>query len=66
VAILLVVGTQNVDEQVSVHFLFWTFDAPLIVFFLASVLLGVLGVELARFSRQRRRRGPPASNRPPG
>ena len=66
VAIVLVVGTQNFDERASVHFLFWSFDAPLLVFFLASVGLGVLAGELVRFSRQlRQRRDPPASNRPP-
>lgn len=60
-AIALVVGTQNFDERASVHFLLWSFDLPLLIFFLGSVSLGVLSAELARLRSRRRR---PAVPRP--
>jgi uncharacterized integral membrane protein len=66
VAIVLVVGTQNFDEQASVHFLFWSFNTPLLVFFLGSVCLGAIAAEALRLSRHLRPRGgPPASNQRP-
>lgn len=64
-AVLLVVGTQNLDERATVHFLLWSFDAPLLLFFLASVALGILADEFVRlFMYFRRRSSPQPSDRP--
>lgn len=65
VAVVLVAGTQNFDERATVRFLLWSLDAPLLVFFLASVALGILADELVRlFVYLRRRTSAPPSDRP--
>jgi uncharacterized integral membrane protein len=57
VAILLVVGTQNFDERTRVHFLLWSWEVPLLIFFLICVGLGILADEVFRlFFRLRPRR----------
>ena len=64
-AVVLVAGTQNLDERATVRFLLWSFDAPLLVFFLASAALGILADELVRlFVYLRRRSAPQPSDRP--
>ncbi len=58
-AVVLVVGTQNFDERATVRLLVWSFDSPLLIFFLASVALGVLADEFVRLFVFLRRRGSP-------
>lgn len=63
VAILLVVGTQNFDERARVRFLLWSWETPLLVFFLISVGLGIFADEVTRLLlRLRRRRRRPSGS----
>jgi uncharacterized integral membrane protein len=56
VACVLVVGTQNIDERVTVHLLLWSLDSSLLVVFLSSLGLGIALAELFRVLRSVRRR----------
>lgn len=56
VAVLLVVGTQNFDERARVRFLLWSWESPLLIFFLISVGLGVAADEVTRLLLRLRRR----------
>jgi Ni/Fe-hydrogenase subunit HybB-like protein len=69
IAVVLVVGTQNYDERMQVHFLLWSKEMRLITFFLVSVGIGVLTGEILRLLLRRTRRGngpPPPQSRLPG